>query len=206
MKKLLLWLLFTVMSGTSLAYGSSVTVQFIGPGTSVPYHGVYAGYYNATVNGVPTIVMCDDFTTEIHNGESWLANEFTYADVTGGASTKFSSTAKYSEAGWLYSQTASATPSNRAQIQGAIWNVMTPGSVVMDSLAQWYYNQAIDGSHDNFNWSNVMVVLTPNPFMAGQEFLTPTPVPLPASICLFGSGVLGLIGFSCHKYRNPLHC
>lgn len=203
MKKLLLFLLFAAM-GLPVAYGAPVTVQFIGPGTSVPYHGVYAGYYDATMSGTNVTVMCDDFTTEIHNGESWSANVFTYADVTGGASAKFSGITKYSEAGWLYGQTAAATLSDRAQIQGAIWNIMTPGSVAMDSLAQWYYNQATNGTHNNFNWSNVMMVLTPSPFNAGQEFLTPTPVPLPKSAWLFGSGVVGFMGFARRKCRKAI--
>lgn len=190
------------MTAVCPAQAATVTVEFIGPGTSVPYHGVYAGYYIADVNGTPTAVMCDDFTTVIHAGDTWSANVFTYADVLGGASTKFSGITKYAQVGWLYSQTATATPQDRAQIQGAIWNIMTPGSVPMDALAQWYHDQATDGTHNGFNWSTVMKVFTPDPHNAGQEFLvTPTPVPLPASAFLFGSGMFGLIGFARRKRK-----
>lgn len=194
MKKLFSALLFLLcILGGVVANASTVTVQFTGIGSSIPYHGVYAGYYDATVDGINTAVMCDDFTTEINTGNSWSANVFTYADVQGGAATKFSGMVKYSQVGWLYDQTASATPTVRAQIAGAIWNIMTPGSVVMDPLAQSYYSQATSGTYDAFDWSNTMVVLTPTPFSAGQEFLKPVPVPV--SFWLLGSGLIGLIRF-----------
>jgi len=195
MRKLLV-LLFGMML-SSFAHAATVSIEFVGPGTSVPYHGVHAGYYIANVNGTPTAVMCDDFTNVIHAGDTWQANTFTYTDVLGGAGTKFSGITKYAQVGWLYSQTSAASPSVRAQIQGAVWNIMTPGSVAMDSLAQWYHDQATSGYYDNFNWSNIMVVLTPNPHNTGQEFLVP--VPLPASVFLFGSGMFGLVGFARHK-------
>ena len=202
MKKFFLILLFWV-AGITLVEAATVTIKFVGPGASVPYHGVDAGYYEVKIDGTTGTVMCDDFSTVIHAGDTWTANVFTYADVMGGAATKFSGAVKYAQAGWLYSQTALASPSDRAQIQGAIWNIMIPGSVVMDSLAQWYYNQAASGSYDNFNWSNTMLVLSPNPHTAGQEFLTPVPVPLPASALLLGSGLLGIMGFIRNKKHKP---
>lgn len=204
MKRISLAVSAAVVSLTAMtsspALAVAVNVQFINQGTSVPYHGVYAGYYNVKVDGVNTLALCDDFLTGISYGQSWTANEFTYADVAGGASTKFLDTQKYSQAGWLFGQTAAVTPLVRAQMQGAIWNIMSPGSVVMDPLAQGFYNQATSGAYDTYDWGGVMKVLTPTPFMSGQEFLTPVPEPSPA--LLFGSGLavlMGVVGISRRK-------
>ena len=89
MKKLSLVVLFALSLAAFRVNAATVTVQFLNHGTSIPYHGAYAGEYNATVNGVNTSVVCDDFLTEIVTGQTWVANEFTYADIQNGAVTKF---------------------------------------------------------------------------------------------------------------------
>ena len=37
------------------------------------YDGYYAGVYQASVNGVATNVICDDFLTDINYGQQWNA-------------------------------------------------------------------------------------------------------------------------------------
>lgn len=146
--------------------------------------------------------MCDDFTARIYPGDTWEAKEYTYAGIQSDAQPKFSGKEKYGEVGWLFAQTATATPSVRAQIQGAIWNIMTPGSVAMDPLAQSYYNQATDGTHGGFNYKDLMTILTPHPSIAGQELLRRVaPVPIPPSILLLGSGVALLGCVTRHKKK-----
>lgn len=192
----LLAFLLAMFLWTNGARAATVTIEFIGKGSSIPYHGVYAGMYEVLIDGEQDFVMCDDFTARIHPGDTWEAKEYVYAGIRRNAQPKFSGKEKYGEVGWLFAQAIPATPAVRAQIQGAIWNIMTPGSVAMDPLAQSYYNQATDGTHGDFNYKNVITVLTPHPYIAGQEFLRPvTAVPIPSGILLLGSGMIAIGGF-----------
>lgn len=179
------------------AEAATVPIEFVGVGVSIPYSGAYAGYYDAFVNGVPTSVFCDDATHAIFSGDKWDADELTYADMQYGAMGKFADVTKYSQVGWLYSQTQSATALVRAELQAAVWTIMSPSAgITLDSTAQDFLSQATDGTHDNFDWSHTMTVLTPNPLNSGQEFLKdPTPVPEPAAYVLFSSGIIVLGGF-----------
>lgn len=46
------------------------------------YGGVYTSPYFATVNGVATTVICDDFGTDSYIGEKWTANVSTVSNPT----------------------------------------------------------------------------------------------------------------------------
>lgn len=186
---------------------SLVNVQFVDKGSSVPYHGIWAGYYDAKIDGILDQVMCDDVTRLIYPGNTWKARELTFADMQSGASGKFANTVKYSEVGWLFSQTPSATRSVRAQIQAAIWTIMSPNAgVPLDPLAQQYFTQATSGLYDSYDWSHVMTVLTPSPFPSGQEFLRQAaPVPEPSAFLLFGSGLMVITMAGVIKKRSTMN-
>ncbi|MEO8224376.1 MAG: VPLPA-CTERM sorting domain-containing protein, partial [Gammaproteobacteria bacterium] len=112
---------------------------------------------------------------------------------------------KYSQAGWLYSQVSTLLPndySGQADIQEAIWKVMIPGYALVGGGAGAYYTAATGGTHDSFDWSAVMRVVTANPLVQEgldvQEFLIGpgmSVVPVPAAVWLFGSA-LGMLGLS----------
>ena len=44
--------------------------------------GVYTSPYGITVNGTPTLLICDDFETDISLGYSWSANPTTLAQIS----------------------------------------------------------------------------------------------------------------------------
>ncbi|MGA7800446.1 MAG: VPLPA-CTERM sorting domain-containing protein [Gammaproteobacteria bacterium] len=177
---------------------SAATLDFVNSGTAVARDGVYAGLYNVTIDGTLTPAMCDDWNTEVPN-HSWTATGYTYGDIINGAPVKFAGSAgigAYKEAGWLFSQLGTASQSAQADINLAVWKIMSNPTVTMTTAATTWYDLAL--GHSDFDFSNAMMVWTPNPLNASQEFLTPltsppSAVPLPAAVWLFGSGLVGLV-------------
>lgn len=187
---------FTSVSASAAIAATAVNVELIGVGDSQVRYGAYSGLYELEINGSYVInAMCDDRLTSVGIGDTWQANEFTFADIQSGAPVKFASSGieKYSQAGYLFSLLDSVSLSDRADINLAVWNIMSPGSTTMTSTATSYYNTATGGLYDDFDFSGIMKVLTPDPLDASQEYLI-SAVPIPAAMWLFGSGILGVVG------------
>jgi len=68
-----------------------------GAGAWAAMGGVYTSPYGISVNGVPTLLICDDYTTDISLGQTWTADATTLTTVDSGdvGSLKFA-TAPYS--------------------------------------------------------------------------------------------------------------
>lgn len=199
-KSLLIGLLSALALGSSMttAHASVVNVKLVSEGTSVPYHGVYAGEYLANIDTILSGVVCDDALHIIHNGDSWQANRITYTDMQNGISGRFADLVKYSQVSWLFDQMlTAATPTIKANEQAAIWAITSPSAgIPLDPLALSYFNQATDGSHNLLNWSATMDVLRPTQDVLGQEFLVrAAPVPAPPAYMLFLSGLVVLTGY-----------
>ncbi len=193
-----------LLCATTLANAASVT--FTGVANSVDRGGVYTGFYSLTLDSQAILGLCDARYSVVNPPVTWTADVLTFADIQGGAIGKFNTplnTVKYSQAGWLFSQVstlASNDYSGQADIQEAIWKVMSPGYALVGAGASAYYTAATGGTHDAFDWSGVMRVVTPNPLVQStydvQEFLIGpgiSVVPVPAAAWLFGSA-LGLLG------------
>ncbi len=70
--------LFLSSLGASVAWASNF--QLIGAGTNI-LDGIYMSPYTALIDGVPTTVICDDFTAEVTLGESWQTNMSSVASL-----------------------------------------------------------------------------------------------------------------------------
>jgi len=177
------------------AFSSTVDVELVGVSDSVPYEGVWAGPYELKINGAASILaMCDDIGTSMSIGDTWKGIWYTQGEIDSGANVKFAGSdqsVRYSQAGWLYTQVSSVTPNERARIHAAVWNIMTPGGIAMDAIAQGYYDTATSGLYDAFVWPAGMRALTPDPLGTAQEMFAVVPV-LP-TFPLFVSGLLGTV-------------
>lgn len=183
----------------TMAEAGTVDVTLVDTGNAQFRNGSLAGLYNFLIDGKSVEAMCDDLLTGVSVGQSWQANLYSYADVQGGAATKFSGPTQYSQAGWLVSLLGSASPTAQADINEAVWKIFTPGYTPSTASALDLYNVATNGTRNGFNWSNWMFVLTPSPSSAGQEQLVVSAVPIPAAIWLFGSALLGTVAFRRNK-------
>jgi len=54
--------------------------------------GVYDSPYWLNINGVETLAICDDFTTDISVGQTWSASQYSLSDVSTAGLQKFNTT------------------------------------------------------------------------------------------------------------------
>ena len=194
---------------------NAASVTFNSVANSVNRGGLYSGYYALTIDTQAILGLCDAVESFVNPPVTWTADIRSFADIQRGAVGKFNNPStpatlvKYSQAGWLYSQLGTLLPTDyagQADIQEAIWKIMTPGYALVNVVgAGAWYTAGISGAHDAFDWSAVMRVVTANPATQGgkdvQEFLIGV-VPVPAAAWLFGSALLGLGGLVRRKVSS----
>lgn len=199
----------TLILAATVANAASVTFNNVA--NSVDRGGVYSGFYSLTLDTESILGLCDSRNSFVNPPITWTADIRSYADIQSGAVGKFNSPstaatlAKYSQSGWLFSQIGTLLPTDyngQADIQEAIWKIMTPAYVLVGGGAAAWYASATDTTHDAFDWTGVMRVVTPNPASQSsidvQEFLVGPVVPVPAAVWLFGSA-LGMMGWVRRK-------
>ncbi len=199
----------TLILAATVANAASVTFNNVA--NSVDRGGVYSGFYSLTLDTESILGLCDARNSFVNPPITWTADIRSYADIQSGAVGKFNSPstaatlAKYSQSGWLFSQIGTLLPTDyngQADIQEAIWKIMTPAYVLVGGGAAAWYASATDTTHDAFDWTGVMRVVTPNPASQSsidvQEFLVGPVVPVPAAVWLFGSA-LGMMGWVRRK-------
>jgi hypothetical protein len=189
-----------------------VDLTLTGVGTGTSYDGVYVSPYDITVNGVPELLICDDFDTDITVGTSWMATTANAASVAG-SGVKFATGYEgytqqqtYDAAAWLATQLMTPAildnSTSQTDYQLAIWELFAsdvPNPNGPDNGVPALITTAFSEGTAAFTGYNV-TVLTPCVNNVGgcretdisQEFLMVQPVPLPASAWLLLSGLGGL--------------
>lgn len=99
-----------------------------GTGSNVVLDGVYISPYTATIDGVSTFVICDDFQDEVQVGESWAVTSSTGRTSTIGRFGAENSDG-YAKVAWLSQQLMTQPSSNAGAISFAIWAVFDQANV-----------------------------------------------------------------------------
>ena len=210
------------------ARADNVTLVSVGGATStsgsvyiVPYTLNDTGVDGGAIN---IQVICDSFGNEVSIGETWQGTTNIFGPsgaISGGIfGNSPADVANYDEAVILYamylSGTAPLATANATQF--AVWGLFTPSVV---GTADWNSSGAAAllasyGGSAGFNFTDYDLITPIAGTESGnlgtaQEFiyqdadvpLTPADTPEPASIALFGSGMLG-VGFSLRRKLSRL--
>jgi hypothetical protein len=121
-----------VLCLTAGALANSVNMTMTGAGSTV-LGGVYVGPYTATVNGVSTTIVCNDFLDDSFIGESWQANQNSFSTLSSAEwASSFPSTyvSLYEQAAWLTLQMLNTkNASQLGDLQYAVWAVFDPAAL-----------------------------------------------------------------------------
>ena len=193
------------------AFGQPASMDLTGVNGN-SYDGVYTSPYYATVNGVQTTVICDDFETESYIGETWYANVTNVASVVAGTSSaKFSPAKDYDAVANLATQLLSVPASSEQAIilSFAIWDIFYPTGVQawlanpsnggdplgVSALALADANAALNAIYTPGEYSNVIIYSsttgTPQEFISVTAPEASTPVLMAIDLL----GFIALIGF-----------
>ena len=175
------------------AAAGTVTVNF----TTLPGNtagGYYVGNTGATVNGVPTSLMCDDFTTETYVP----SGPFQYNVATLGnlSTAKFTGLANYEAAAVLLWDFETSGGSDPGGYNFALWSIFDPtAGSYGDSAALLAGARSTVAAGGIPQAYSALLIYTAIPVGSNQEFLaldTPGGVPEPGSMLLMGGGLLVL--------------
>jgi hypothetical protein len=162
-----------------------------GIGTGANMGGVYTSPYVASINGVSTYVICDDFETDVWVGDTWEANQNSLSAVGPGGPQKFTTPdwSPYSieqeyDAAALLAEDVMANMGDSTlagEYSYAIWTLFDPDAVngyggnaltgteqsAVNTFRTTALTEAASGGETGLDVS----IYTPNPLGAAQEYL-----------------------------------
>jgi hypothetical protein len=164
--------IFVLMCFASTVFADTVTVTLTSPPPGPYRDGIYVSPYTANINGIPTVVICDDFFDDTAAGQTWQATVNTFSTL---GNALFSSNPQgYNQAAWLTLQLLTRTPGSaeQAYYSYAIWAVFAPGQVTA-----WLNSYHDTAAYNAIFGTNGIVASVPTSFQPGQfsnfEIYTP---------------------------------
>src|ERR1019366_2498507 len=132
-------LVATLALGATLTLSQSVALAdvltFIGPTPSLSLGGEYTSPYVFNINtaSTPVLLTCDDFYSNISDGDSWTASLISLVNAGDGGKFHGQDDAQneYNKAGWLAQQvmsTWSSDPTLSEEYSWAIWEIFAFGA------------------------------------------------------------------------------
>jgi hypothetical protein len=164
------------------AADAQVNIKLTGVGLGEVAGGVYINPYTATIDGVSTTVLCDDFGDDSYINQSWQANVYTAASAAANGETRLNQlygpfsaatlTMKYTQIADLAMSLLSATTyTDRAAYSFALWGVFDTTAIsrlsgTLATLATTYLTDSVTAylgrsDADNAQLASAITIYSP---------------------------------------------